>query len=287
MTRIISVLIQLGALLCTTVSVLGNPSRLTDCNRGLAVGDSYMNNAAIAGTSSKLTITTSSGATVATGDQWVASESYTATMNLDAGEQFVADFSSAATTSLSKRCNDTRVYQDSGGTETAVFSIPSGFTGNFTISLGYTASKSAPVKIVTATLVAPSAVEAPTLAPVDGLGLGSCAQCTKNQYNADCGAFSTEKNECDSTISDANCCASSSGDCCEPNAGMIAGVTVGAFVFVVLCCVGVYYASTMDGKNTGEYGQAQNQEEEIQMQATSGQNGDQKLAVTGEVVDNI
>jgi len=231
MTRIISVLIQLGALLCTTVSVLGNPSRLTDCNRGLAVGDSYMNNAAIAGNNSKLTITTSSGATVATGDEWVASETYTATMSLDAGEQFVADFSSVVTTTLSTYCSDKRVYQNSGGTETAVFSIPSGFTGNYTISLGYTASRSAPVKIVTATLLAP------------GLGLGSCAQCTKNLYNADCGAFSTEKNECDSTLSDANCCASSSGDCCEPNAGMIAGVTVGAFVFVVLCCVGVYYAS--------------------------------------------
>ena len=71
---------------------------------------------------------------------------------------------------------------------------------------------------------------------------------------------------------------SSSSDDDKPNVGMITGVSVGAFVFFVLCCFGGYYAYTHFSKS-GEYNTA-NQDAEIGMQVTTGENGEEQ--VTGE-----
>ncbi|KAJ1455605.1 hypothetical protein M885DRAFT_519603 [Pelagophyceae sp. CCMP2097] len=87
------------------------------------------------------------------------------------------------------------------------------------------------------------------LAALVPIAAASCDICRDDLYSGSCGAFSEETSKWSDydTLSslftqncERTCCASSSKDCCQPHAGVIAGTVVGILVgfalLLLFCC---------------------------------------------------
>mmetsp|Transcript_6684 Transcript_6684/g.11515 ORF Transcript_6684/g.11515 Transcript_6684/m.11515 type:complete len:120 (-) Transcript_6684:147-506(-) len=74
-----------------------------------------------------------------------------------------------------------------------------------------------------------------TLAVMMPIAGADCTGCIfSNRYEGSCGFF-LKKTDC---WSGEQCCADSSGDCCEPDPGPIAGIVIGIFFFLLMTTAG-------------------------------------------------